>query len=442
MMSTTSSEAVTIPLTTEGTEDRGQTPAFLRLAKRVGTDIAYLGAVFASSILGFVIWVTGLSLTLGLLVLVVGIFVWLGTVYAFRGNTWIDRRLAAWVRDEPIEAVYRRPEEPGVLALIRTVTADPQTWKDLGWLVLNSIVGFTLSLAALTTTALAIGYITMPAWWTTVSNPGDQIALMNLGVYTVHSTGTAFLTMGIGLALLPVALLLNRGVAAGHSALAKSMLAPSEAQRLRARVDELAQTRSGAVEAAQSQLERIERDLHDGAQARLVALAMELGMAEEELAANPEAAQETVRHARDEALAAVAELRDLSRGMRPALLEERGLATALEALTERSPLPADVTLIGELDDLPEAVQTAAYFVAAEGLTNAAKHAAATRVRVRAERRDGALTIRIEDNGHGGADSTGSGLAGLRKRVGAIDGTLNVSSPTGGPTVLSAGLPCA
>ncbi len=441
MMSAITEEATTIPLATLEREQAPRQHPLRALAGRVGRDLAYLGAVFASSILGFVVWVTGLSLTVSLLVLVVGIFVWLGTIYVFRATTWIDRRLAGWVRGETVEAVYRRPEHTGVLARIRTVTGDPQTWKDLGWLVLNSIAGFAVSLAALTTTALVLGYISMPIWWSAVPNPGDQVATMNLGLYTVHSAGTAFLTMGIGLALLPLALLLNRGVAGGHSALAKSILAPSEAQRLRGRVDELARSRSGAVEAAQSQLERIERDLHDGAQARLVALAMELGMAEEELADNPAAARETVRRARDEALVAVAELRDLSRGMRPALLEERGLATALDALAERSPLPVDITLIGELDELPEAVQSAAYFVVAEGLTNAAKHAGGSRARVRVESREGTLTVRIEDDGSGGADPAGSGLQGLRKRVGAIDGHLEVSSPADGPTVLSAGIPC-
>jgi signal transduction histidine kinase len=411
-------------------------------ARRIGLDLAYIVAILATSILAFCVWVTGLTVTASLLILVVGIFCWLATAYAFRWTTRIDRGLAGWARGRPIAAVYRRPREPGVLARIRSVTADPQTWKDLGWLMLNSILGFAAAVAAITFTGLVLGYITMPLWWHAVSNPHDQYVSMNLGLYTVHSTGTAFLTTGIGIVLAPFALLFNRGVVAGHAGLAARILGPSESQALRARVDELARSRSGAVEVAQEQLDRIERDLHDGAQARIVALAMELGMADEELERNPDAARETVRRARDEALAALGELRDLSRGIRPALLEERGLAEAVGALAERPPLPITIRLVGDVDDVPDAVQTAAYFVVAEGLTNAAKHSGAARARVSLEHADGALEIAIEDDGAGGADAGGRGIDGLRKRVEALDGRLEIASPTGGPTAIRAVIPCA
>jgi signal transduction histidine kinase len=410
-------------------------------AKRIGRDLAYLAAVLALSIVAFVVWVTGLTTTLSLLVFVVGVFVWIATAYVFRWTVAIDRALAGWSRGERIAAAYRRPDRSGILARLRCVTADPQTWKDLGWLVANSILGFAFTTAALAATALVIGYITMPAWWWAVPHPGDQLVSMNLGVYTVHSAGTAWLTTALGLALAPLAVLLNRGIVAAHSGLAARILGPSEAQALRGRVEELATTRSGAVEAAQEQLERIERDLHDGAQARIVALAMELGMAEEELAADPDAALATVRRARDEALAALAELRDLSRGIRPALLAERGLGTAIDALVSRSAVPATARLVGDIDDVPEAAQTAAYFVVAEALTNAAKHGGANRVRVSLERADRRLEVRVEDDGRGGARPDGSGLDGLRKRIRALDGTFEVTSPAGGPTVIAAEIPC-
>jgi signal transduction histidine kinase len=168
---------------------------------------------------------------------------------------------------------------------------------------------------------------------------------------------------------------------------------------------------------------------------------MELGMAEEDLERNPEAAAVAVRKARDEALNALAELRDLSRGIRPALLRERGLAAALEALSARTPLPTRLEVDRAVDRLPEAVQTAAYYVVAEALTNAAKHAHAYRVLVELERRDSILTITVSDDGVGGADPEGSGLAGLRTRVRALDGRLEVQSPSGGPTVVRAEIPC-
>jgi len=410
-------------------------------AARAGRDLLYVGGVLATSVLAFCVWVTCLSTTLSLLVFVVGVFVWLGSAYLFRWTTWLDRRLAGWARGEPIAAVYRRPLEPGVLALLRSVTLDPQTWKDFGWLVLNSIVGFALAVVSLAVTVVVLGYVFMPAWWWSIPDPSTQYGTLNLGAYTVESAGQAWLTTAIGLALVPVAWLLNRGTVVGHSRLAARVLGPSESQRLRARVDDLASSRAGAVEAAQEQLERIERDLHDGAQARLVGLAMELGMAEEELERDPAAAVETVRRARDETLAALGELRDLSRGLRPALLEERGLAAAVESLIGRSALPVSLSVIGDVDSAPEQARTAAYFVVAEGVTNAAKHSGAERLRVRLERTEAALTVAVEDDGSGGARAGGSGLEGLRKRVAALDGKLEVISPAGGPTVLRAELPC-
>jgi signal transduction histidine kinase len=441
MSSSTETETMTTArIETDGAG--GQTwPARAReIARRSGLDLAYLGGMLLSSVLAFAVVVTGVTATLSLLPFVVGIFVWLGTAYAFRWTAGVDRRLAGWIRAEPIAGLYRAPRQEGVLARIRCVTTDPQTWKDLGWLSLHSLLGFVLATAAITITAAVIGLIAMPAWWWAIPDSG-QAGGVKLGLYTVDSAGVAWITSMIGLALAPPALLLNREIVAGHSSLAARILGPSEDQRLRARVEELASSRSGAVEAAQDQLERIERDLHDGAQARLVSLAMELGMAEEELRSNPEAAREVVVRARAETLAALGELRDLSRGIRPALLEERGLATAVEALAERTPTPATLTLHGELDQLPEAVRTAAYFTVAEALTNAAKHSGAERVRVRIERQAGRLTVEIEDDGRGGADPGGSGLDGLRKRLRALDGRLEAVSPSGGPTVIRAEIPC-
>jgi signal transduction histidine kinase len=414
----------------------------LALAARTGREFIYLLGMLCMSIIGFVVWVTGLSVTLSLLVLIIGLLVWIGTAYAFRWTATLDRLMAGWLRRRPIPGVYRKPETRGLLARLRSVTTDPQTWKDFGWLVANSILGFTAAVVALTATAVVLGYIFMPLWWWAIPHPETQYGTLNLGIYTVTSTGWAFLTTAIGLALAPLAILLNRGIATGHAALAGLILGPSERQRLAARVQELASSRAGAVEAATEQLERIERDLHDGAQARLVALAMDLGMAEEELERNPNAARETVRRARDEALGALGELRDLSRGLRPALLQERGLGTAIEALAQRSPLPVTVTASGEIERTPEQVRTAAYFVVAEALTNAVKHGQSASGRISLERKPGSLEVTVVDDGKGGANPNGSGLTGLSKRVRALDGRLDVISPPGGPTVIRAEIPCA
>jgi signal transduction histidine kinase len=208
---------------------------------------------------------------------------------------------------------------------------------------------------------------------------------------------------------------------------------------LAARVDQLTRTRMGALDVQAAELRRIERDLHDGAQARLVALSMQLGRAEERLEDQPEIA-ELVRSAREEAGAAIGELRDLARGIAPPVLADRGLEAAVEALGRRSPIPVTVKASILRRPLP-VVETAAYFVVAEALTNAVKHAGGAPATVEIADRDGRLVVEVRDEGPGGADATGTGLMGLRHRVAALDGTLSVTSPPGGGTIVRAELPC-
>jgi signal transduction histidine kinase len=207
------------------------------------------------------------------------------------------------------------------------------------------------------------------------------------------------------------------------------------------RVEELTQSRAGAVEAAETQLRRIERDLHDGAQARLVALGMNIGLAEQQLEKDPEKAQEHLAEARKAAGAALQELRDLARGIHPPILTDRGLDAAIRALAAHAAVPVSVDV--ELAERPPvAVETAAYFVAAEGLANALKHAQASRIDIGVHKRDDAVVVRVLDDGRGGVSEDGGGLHGLRQRVEALDGSLRIASPEGGPTVIEAVLPCA
>jgi signal transduction histidine kinase len=210
-------------------------------------------------------------------------------------------------------------------------------------------------------------------------------------------------------------------------------------RNLTLRVDELTRTRSGVLDVQASELRRIERDLHDGAQARLVALSMQLGRAEERLTNHPETA-ELVRRAREEATAAIGELRDLARGIAPPVLADRGLAAAVQSLADRA--GAAVTVNAEIPRRPPpVVETAAYFVVAEALTNAAKHAPGAAVRITLWAEHGELGIVVADDGLGGADPLGGGLTGLRQRVEALDGWLEVSSPVGEGTTVRASLPC-
>jgi signal transduction histidine kinase len=210
-------------------------------------------------------------------------------------------------------------------------------------------------------------------------------------------------------------------------------------QQLEQRVDVLTRTRRGALDVQSAELRRIERDLHDGAQARLVALSMQLGRAEVRVEDDPEVV-ELLRNARAEATAAITELRDLARGIAPPVLSDRGLVAAVTALGERSAL--DVEVEAQIARrLPPVVESAAYFVVAESLTNAAKHARGASARVRLSDAGGRLVVSVADDGPGGAVPTGGGLTGLRHRVEALDGLLDVRSPLGGGTTIRAELPC-
>jgi signal transduction histidine kinase len=206
------------------------------------------------------------------------------------------------------------------------------------------------------------------------------------------------------------------------------------------RIETLETSRAGAVDAQDTELRRIERDLHDGAQARLVALGMSLGMAEQKLANDPERAGELLAEARVGAEQSLRELRDLARGIHPPVLADRGLGAALASLGNATPIRVDLA-VHVSGRLAPTIESAAYFVAAEALANAAKHARATRVEIRIDQVGDALELEIEDDGDGGADPSGSGLSGLRRRVEALDGELRVTSPRGGPTLVRAELPC-
>jgi signal transduction histidine kinase len=231
-----------------------------------------------------------------------------------------------------------------------------------------------------------------------------------------------------------------RGLSLGQALLAQALLRGDEQER----IAELQVSRAGAVDAAAVELRRIERDLHDGAQARLVALAMDLGMARERLDADPEGAAQLLAGAHEDAKTALTELRDLARGIHPAILTDRGLDAAISALAARCPVPCTVA-VDLPERLPAAVESAAYFTVAEALTNVAKHSGARRCEISGAVRDGRLVVEVRDDGRGGADpARGTGIAGLRARIEALDGRLRIADggPEGSGTTLRAELPCA
>jgi signal transduction histidine kinase len=322
----------------------------------------------------------------------------------------------------------------------RVLAGDPATWKDLAYLVLLFPLGMVWFVVTTTLWTFALGLLTAPLWYWTPSEGGLALLVNGERTYLVIDTlPEAILAAVVGAALVVAAAWAVKGMAAAHGALALALLGLSDHQ-LRARVEALQASRDRAVDAAEAERRRIERDLHDGAQQRLVALAMDLGMARAKLETDPSAATALVGEAHEEAKRALAELRDLARGIHPAVLADRGLDAAISALAARSPVPVGVEVTA--GRLPGPVESAAYFVVAEALANAAKHARAGEIGVRIARHRDLLIVEVFDDGVGGADpARGTGLRGLADRVAAVDGHLTITSPPGGPTVIRAELPC-
>jgi signal transduction histidine kinase len=248
-----------------------------------------------------------------------------------------------------------------------------------------------------------------------------------------------YLAVG-GIVLLAAAPRVTAWVAALDATAARALLGPSRTEELEHRVERLARTRAGVVDAADAERRRLERDLHDGTQQRLVALAMNLGMARAQTTTVEEAHQ-AIAEAHEDAKAALAELRNLIRGLHPAVLEDRGLDAALSGVAARLPIPVRLTV-----DVPRrpapTIEAVAYFVVSEGLTNITKHSQASQAEVFVQRISDRLHIIISDDGAGGADpARGTGLAGLARRAESVDGTFEIFSPPGGPTLLTVDLPC-
>jgi signal transduction histidine kinase len=311
--------------------------------------------------------------------------------------------------------------------------------RDLGWLPVHIAAGGLFGLVAVLCVGnLLVGAIGTLLWW--VFPAGDPLRL--LLEFPVTSWGAALVlgplhVLVFGILTCWLVPLLARW----HARLCGAVLAPSAAERLARRVEVLSATRAGVVDAHGAELRRIERDLHDGTQARLVAIAMRLGVARESLTDDPELVARLLREAHEGAEEAMTELRDVIRTIYPPILADRGLAGAVTALAAGAGVPTTVD-IGELGEVPAAASAAAYFVVAEAVTNAAKHARATRVAVRLGRARGRLTVEVTDDGTGGADETrGTGITGIRRRAAALDGTARISSPAGGPTTVTVELPC-
>lgn len=398
-------------------------------------EALYLISTIPAALAATLVLSVALPLSVGLVISVIGFPLLIGVFWIFRRYMVIERRRLRLIDREPLEVAYAK-QEGSLFARIGAYFTDVQTWKDVGWLLFLALVAFPASLIALGAWLVAIGALVYPLWgW---SLPGDATPLGFL-VGSDMSFAESWLIIPFGFVMLVVAAWLCAAAARLLSIVQRSALAASDEQLLHGRVSELERTREQSLEQQSSEMSRIERDLHDGAQARLVALAMDLGMAEQKLDGDPEEAKKLVAEARDEAQRTLQELRDLVRGIGPQILRDRGLKAALDPLAARSPIEVAVSV--ELPERPrERIETAAYFVASEALANAIKHSAASRIKIDVWSHEQWCYMRVSDNGSGGADPEGSGLQGLRARVEAVDGRLVVSSPSGGPTIIDAWLP--
>jgi signal transduction histidine kinase len=415
-------------------------PAFEVVSWRTWAATAYLMASFAVGLFWFVFTVTALAVGVSLVVLWVGLPILALAMLCWKGGARAERAFIRATLGADIPSPYRPIPSGSILRRWRARASDPATWRDAAYLLLLGPLGTIWFALATVLWSIPFALLSVPFWYWAVPG-GPHLFGYSSRPVVVNNLPEALLIAAAGLLLALGVPPLIRGIAAAHTAIARQLLGPSAGAELVAQVEQAKARRTMAVDVAAAERRRIERDLHDGAQQRLVALAMDLGMAREKFAKDPEQARALLDEAHDEAKRALTELRNLARGIHPAVLTDRGLDAALSALAARSTVPVEVSV--ELARRPPpTVESAAYFVVAEALVNVAKHAVATRAGVRVMRQDQRLVVEVSDDGVGGADPlAGSGLAGLADRITAVDGSFSVSSPAGGPTVIRAELPC-
>jgi signal transduction histidine kinase len=410
--------------------------------RQLGADTAYALSSFPLALASFILVVTGLSLGASLLITLVGLPILTVTIFIARGQADLHRIAIASVLGRPSpRPVYRRAE-PGEGWIKRWLTplGDGQSWLD----VTAAIVDFPLAVASFSITvtwwAAALGGTFYGAYdWAIPQSPDNKGLndFLGFGHSTAARIGVNTAVGVIALITLPLVMRLltllraytNRAMLCGVA-------------EMRHQIAGLQQQKQAAVSAEATALRRLERDIHDGPQQRLVRLAMDLGRARQQMETDPHAARATIEEALGQTRETLDELRALSRGIAPPILADRGLPSALAALAGRNPIPVDLAVADNLGDLPTNVETTAYFVVAESLTNVAKHSAASACTVTVARSENLVGVVVADNGDGGAQlAKGHGLAGLHDRVTAAGGTLQVISPIGGPTEIRAEIPC-
>lgn len=421
------------------------------LLGRLGHDTLYVFAEFPLSLLRFCVLLPMAVAGIGMSIIGIGIPILLGTLAIASALARFDRvRLAANRGRELPRPTYRTNMVSDFRHLtdLRTVfrvLLDPMRLRE--WLhgVASLPVAMATFLVAFAWWTLGLAAATSPLYAWSMQGENETIADL-LGFDSLLADNLVNLT--VGLAFLLTLPLVMRGLAGVHAGFSGALLTPRRVELLESRVTELAESRDAAVSAETDSLRRLERDIHDGPQQRLVRLAMDLSTVQRRLGTDPDSARPLVEEALQQTRETLDELRALSRGIAPPILTDRGLSAALAALAARSPVRTEIEI-----DLPEGVrlgqtvENAAYFVCAEALANVAKHSQASQCTIAVSRSivgaSGTLVhVFVTDDGIGGAHlSKGHGIAGLADRVRALGGTLQVESPLGGPTVVSAEIPC-
>jgi signal transduction histidine kinase len=397
--------------------------------------ILYLLLALPLGVIEFSFLVTALSFGFGTAITLIGIPVLVATVWAWRWLAQFERRIIGRLLGTEIPEPYRPdPPDKRWWKRLGARLADPATWKDLAFLLLQLPLGIVSFSIAVSVIGFGLRLLLAPVF-TEPFGDGDWIAWLD-----INSTAGAIAAVPLGALILLLGIPGLNALGRLYGWFAGVLLGSNADPALTAQVHELEDARSRIIAAADAERRRIERDLHDGAQQRLVALALNLRMAEQRVDAGEPGAAELVRQAGEEANLALKELRDLARGIHPAILTNRGLPAALEDLASRATVPVEVVATpGER--LPDPVEAAAYFVVSECLANIGKHAEATSATVAVRAVDERLSVEVSDDGRGGASlDSGSGVQGLVDRVGALGGTLTVESPPGDGTRVVAEIP--
>lgn len=379
-----------------------------------------------------------LSTALGVAVVGVGMALLLLFVPLNRQLANVHRRLSGRILGTRIEEPYLPTRSMSGFALLRAWMNDPARWRDFAWTWMSASLGWALAWISFGLGLAVVWFLVYPFVFAVTP---DGVFDVNYGIWKIDTQIESFfewiwmfVSFGIWWKLEPVLM-------RWRAELDRSLLSPSR-ETLERRVAEVSESRAESIDHSAAELRRIERDLHDGAQARLVALGMNLGMAEEMLAHDPEGAAKMLAEARAVTTSALGDLRSVVRGIHPPVLADRGLAGAIQALALDMSTPTSVmiTLAGR----PAApVESAVYFATSELLANVGKHADASRATIVVSHDGQALRVVVEDDGSGGADvAAGSGLAGVARRLAAFDGTMDVVSPVGGPTTVTLEVPCA